>query len=88
MRDGTVHLPVMVGEVVEFLECAPGEVYVDATVGCGGHAAAMLRASSPDGSLIGIDRDREALREAEAAGARSSDGVRDAKANLARAFND
>jgi len=56
----------MVGEVVALLACAPGRTYVDATVGCGGHAAAILEASSPDGSLIGIDRDGDALQEAEA----------------------
>jgi len=56
----------MVSEVVAYLACAPGRTYVDATVGCGGHAAAILEASSPDGSLIGIDRDSDALQEAEA----------------------
>ena len=66
MREKKIHQPVMVSEVVAFLACAPGRTYVDATVGCGGHAAAILEASSPDGSLIGIDRDRDALQEAEA----------------------
>jgi len=57
----------MVREVVEFLDCGAGKTFVDATVGCGGHAASILEASSPDGSLIGIDQDREALEEAERA---------------------
>ena len=59
------HRPVMVGEVVEYLGCGPGRVFVDATVGGGGHGAALLEASAPDGFLVGIDRDREALEEAE-----------------------
>jgi 16S rRNA (cytosine1402-N4)-methyltransferase len=57
----------MVREVVAFLDCKPRGVYVDATVGCGGHAAALLEASSPAGFLLGIDRDGDALREAETA---------------------
>jgi 16S rRNA (cytosine1402-N4)-methyltransferase len=57
----------MVREVVDLLACGPGKTFVDATVGCGGHAASILEASSPDGSLIGIDQDREALEQAEKA---------------------
>lgn len=65
MAESGYHLPVMVGEVVEYLDCGPGKLFVDATVGGGGHAAALLEASGPDGFLIGIDRDREALAETE-----------------------
>jgi 16S rRNA (cytosine1402-N4)-methyltransferase len=68
--NGFGHTPVMVKEVVHFLKCGPGNCYIDGTVGGGGHARAILEASSPDGRLIGIDRDpdavlaaREALRE-------------------------
>jgi len=43
------------------LQPHPGALYVDATVGGGGHAAEMLRASAPDGRLIGLDWDEEAL---------------------------
>ncbi len=42
----------------------PGGRYCDATVGLGGHARAVLERSAPDGRLIGLDRDREALRTA------------------------
>jgi len=55
----------MVEEVVEHLGSLPGGVLVDGTLGGGGHAAALLEASSPDGFLVGIDRDDEALEEAE-----------------------
>jgi len=59
------HKPVMVREILESLRCRPGGIYVDGTVGGGGHALAILKASSPDGILIGIDRDEDALSESE-----------------------
>ena len=45
------HIPVMVREVVEYLRCAPGGLFVDCTVGAGGHAEAILEASGPDGRV-------------------------------------
>ncbi len=54
-----MHEPVLVDEVVGFLRPRPDGIYVDATVGLGGHAAAVLAAGA--GRLIGIDRDAEAL---------------------------
>lgn len=59
------HEPVMLQEVLGVLACKPGGVYIDGTVGGGGHAHAILEASAPDGVLIGIDRDREALIASE-----------------------
>jgi len=56
-----VHEPVMVAEVVSALGCHPGGFWVDATLGAGGHAAAILARSSPDGFVLGIDRDKEIL---------------------------
>ena len=58
------HRPVMVKEVLEYLACAPEQVVVDATVGSGGHARAILECISPGGWLIGIDRDPEAIERA------------------------
>lgn len=55
------HRPVMLEEVVEYLLCRPGAVIVDATLGLGGHAAAILDKIRPEGLLIGVDRDRESL---------------------------
>jgi 16S rRNA (cytosine1402-N4)-methyltransferase len=55
----------MCGEVLESLACRPGGVYVDGTVGGGGHAQAILERIAPDGLLIGIDRDRDALTASE-----------------------
>ena len=51
----------MVEEVIQHLAPRGGGVYVDATVGAGGHGAAILESSAPDGYLIGIDRDSEIL---------------------------
>jgi 16S rRNA (cytosine1402-N4)-methyltransferase len=56
-----VHEPVMVAEVVSALGCRPGGFWVDATLGAGGHAAAILERTSPDGFVLGIDRDTEIL---------------------------
>jgi 16S rRNA (cytosine1402-N4)-methyltransferase len=58
------HLPVMADEVIRFLVPKPGCIYVDGTLGGAGHAARILEASAPDGTLIGFDRDAEALRAA------------------------
>ncbi len=55
-----VHVPVMVGKVVRGLRPRPGARLVDATVGLGGHAAALLDAV-PGSELLGLDRDPQAL---------------------------
>ena len=60
------HEPVMVAEVVELLAAVPAGVVLDATVGAGGHAAALLSAH-PGIGVLGLDRDPQAL---EAAGRR------------------
>jgi 16S rRNA (cytosine1402-N4)-methyltransferase len=51
----------MLDEVLAWLDPRPGGVYVDATIGAGGHAGAILERIAPDGRLIGIDRDATAL---------------------------
>ena len=58
----TFHRPVLLNEAIEILGPKSGGVYVDCTLGGGGHAAEILRRSGPDGILIGIDRDEEAIR--------------------------
>jgi 16S rRNA (cytosine1402-N4)-methyltransferase len=59
-----VHEPVLVEEVLEGLAVRPGAVILDATVGSGGHAEAILRRSDPDGLLYGFDRDPDAVDRA------------------------
>jgi 16S rRNA (cytosine1402-N4)-methyltransferase len=56
------HRPVMLQQVVAALRPRPGARFIDATVGLGGHAAALLEASSPDGQLLGIDCDARNLQ--------------------------
>ena len=60
-----VHKPVMVAEVTAALRPRSGGRYVDGTVGGGGHAAAILAASSPTGWLSGCDRDGSAVEAAQ-----------------------
>src|SRR5579864_8877628 len=54
------HQPVMVAEMVDVLRAVPDGVLVDATVGGGGHSAALL-AAHPGLQLVGLDRDPAAL---------------------------
>ena len=61
---GFVHKSVMEREVIDCLAVHDGATYVDGTLGGGGHAQAILEASGPDGRLIGIDRDTDALAAA------------------------
>ncbi|HUI68381.1 MAG TPA: 16S rRNA (cytosine(1402)-N(4))-methyltransferase RsmH [Nitrospirota bacterium] len=55
------HIPVLLREAVDLLAPKAGGVYVDGTLGAGGHAAEILKRSSPNGILIGMDRDAEAV---------------------------
>jgi len=54
-------VPVLLAECLEYLDPKPGGVYVDATFGLGGHSRAILSRICPKGTLIGLDRDQEAL---------------------------
>lgn len=60
------HIPVLMTEVLAGLNLRPGGVYLDGTIGGGGHAAAILKAIGPTGWLWGIDRDGTALTAAAA----------------------
>jgi 16S rRNA (cytosine1402-N4)-methyltransferase len=60
------HAPVLAREVVEGLVTDPDGVYVDGTLGGGGHSAALLDALGPRALVVGIDRDPEALAAATA----------------------
>lgn len=58
---GEIHIPVLLAEVLECLQPRGGGVYVDGNLGLGGHAAAVLEKSGPDGRLVGLDWDDRAL---------------------------
>jgi len=69
------HTPVMVGEVLDAMAVRPGGLWVDCTVGGGGHAEAVLQAASPGGRLLGIDADPSALALARPRLARFGDAA-------------
>jgi len=69
------HVPVLYQEILEVLNPVPGGLYVDGTVGAGGHSRGILERSAPDGKLIAFDRDPEALELAERNLAEYSDRV-------------
>ena len=59
------HIPVLQKEVVEIINPKSGENLIDGTLGGGGHSKAILEKTSPDGKLLGIDLDTEAIKESE-----------------------
>ncbi len=58
------HRPVLYHEIIHALRPRQGGLYVDCTVGAGGHAKGILQASKPDGQLLGLDIDPDAIRMA------------------------
>ena len=69
------HQPVMLREVIEMLAPKPARRYLDGTVGGGGHALEILRQSDPDGALLGLDWDDQAIDAAGRTLARFGDRV-------------
>ena len=67
------HRPVLLDETLELLRPSPGATIVDATLGPGGHAEALLERVGPEGRVIGIDRDPTAIAFARARLARFGD---------------
>lgn len=62
MEERYLHEPVLIGEVIRFLNPEPGKIIVDATIGGAGHAKEILHRITPGGFLVGIDRDSESLK--------------------------
>lgn len=56
------HYTVLAHEAVDALQCTPGKIYVDATLGGGGHSELILQKIQPDGKLIAFDVDNDAIK--------------------------
>ena len=82
METGFHHVPIMVSEVLTLLEPSRGGIFVDGTLGGGGHAEAVLSAMPESGRLFGIDRDDDALKAASARLSRFGDRFTAVKGNF------
>ena len=60
-----MHVPVLLNETLDLLVTNPAGIYVDGTLGRGGHALEILKRLSPEGRLIGLDRDVEAMERTD-----------------------
>lgn len=56
------HIPVLLNEILDYLLCGPKKIFIDCTLGEGGHAFEILKKSTPSGMLIGIDKDKELIK--------------------------
>jgi 16S rRNA (cytosine1402-N4)-methyltransferase len=65
MEEFPDHQPVLYNEIIQLLKVHQSGLYIDGTVGAGGHARGILEASSPDGLLLGFDVDATALQIAQ-----------------------
>jgi 16S rRNA (cytosine1402-N4)-methyltransferase len=61
------HIPAMLNETIQYLNCRPGKTYTDCTLGGSGHARAICERILPDGLFIGIDQDIDAITNAKKA---------------------
>ncbi|MCF8054239.1 MAG: 16S rRNA (cytosine(1402)-N(4))-methyltransferase RsmH [Deltaproteobacteria bacterium] len=77
------HQPVLLKEAIDLLQCGAGKIFVDGTVGGGGHAEAILERIGTDGHLIGIDFDEEALNASKARLAKFGESVTLVRGNFA-----
>ena len=74
-KDPQMHEPVLYKAVLSYLALHPGDNVIDGTLGGGGHAVGLLEATTPDGRLLGLDLDPEAIARARARLARFRDRV-------------
>jgi len=84
MADVFVHKPVLLEEVLENLITDEWGIYLDATVGYGGHSLGILNRLNPEGKLMGTDRDQEALSVAKKTLKRFENQVVLAQANFSQ----
>lgn len=61
---GITHIPVLLAEAVSYLHCKANGIYLDATVGSGGHASKILKDNPEIKALIALDRDEDAIKRA------------------------
>lgn len=59
------HIPVLLNEVIEGLNIKPNGIYLDLTLGRAGHSSEILKRLNSKGLLIGVDQDKEAIKESE-----------------------
>ena len=64
MKLEQIHIPVLLKEVLEYLDPKPGDVVFDGTLGGAGHTAAIFKAIAPTGKLIAVDHDSQAISTA------------------------
>ena len=64
MSEEVYHIPALLNQTIDALAINPGGIYVDATLGGGGHTRAILERLGPDGQLYSFDQDIEAIRRA------------------------
>ncbi len=65
LMNGSIHVSVLAAEVIQWLSPRPGQVFVDGTLGAGGHTRLLADAVGPDGLVISMDRDARAIENAE-----------------------
>lgn len=70
-----LHIPVLFKETIDYLNIRPGGIYVDCTLGGAGHSSEIAKRMQPDGVLIGIDQDQNALNAAKQKLAEYKDSV-------------
>lgn len=79
------HVSVLLREALEWLRPEPGGRYIDGTLGGGGHSEAILMASAPDGQVLGLDRDAQAVAAARQRLSRFGDRLIDRQMSFADA---
>ena len=76
------HIPVLTQEILNYLNLKKGGVYIDCTLGGGGHSKTILENIYPQGSLIGIDQDIEAIETAKEELKSYTDNIKLVKGNF------
>jgi len=76
------HIPVLTKEILSYLDLKKGGVYIDCTLGGGGHSKAILEKIYPQGLLIGIDQDIEAIETAKEELKSYTDNIKLVKGNF------